>query len=295
MQSYKFFFIIPKNDEKIFKVFSFFTIFIPYWHDILQFSAAFLVIIYMVLRRLFIHFVFAMTAVAATAQERYVENRPYCDLRPFHLGVVVGTHWQDTEFENIGRHEIVDAEGNVSEAIVTAEQDRWENGFQVGVLGELRLDQHFALRIAPTIYFGNRHFSFRNFLEKDIYGNPAIEQQDLKSAFIGCNADIIFAAKRFNNHRPYIMVGMNPMFNLTSRDNDYLQMSRTSMFFEVGLGCDFYLPFFKLRPELKFMYSLGNTLNADHYKDLRNEAMLPYASSVKKATTKVIALTFYFE
>ena len=28
----------------------------------------------------------------AGSQERTVENRPYTDLRPFHFGVLVGTH-----------------------------------------------------------------------------------------------------------------------------------------------------------------------------------------------------------
>ena len=36
--------------------------------------------------------------VEAKAQERTVENRPYTDLRPFHFGVLVGSHFQDMEF-----------------------------------------------------------------------------------------------------------------------------------------------------------------------------------------------------
>ena len=39
-----------------------------------------------------------LVTLNATAQEREVENRPYTDLRPFHFGVVVGTHLQDIEF-----------------------------------------------------------------------------------------------------------------------------------------------------------------------------------------------------
>ena len=38
--------------------------------------------------------------VEAKAQERTVENRPYTDLRPFHFGVLVGSHFQDMEFVN---------------------------------------------------------------------------------------------------------------------------------------------------------------------------------------------------
>ena len=64
---------------------------------------------------------------------------------------------------------------------------------------------------------------------------------------------------------------------------------------EIGAGFDFYLPYFKLRPELKFAYSLTNGLDTKHPSQLRDAAMRPYAQSVNKAHTKMIVLTFYFE
>ena len=86
-----------------------------------------------------------------------------------------------------------------------------------------------------------------------------------------------------------------PVINLTVRENDYLKLKRYDVFLEAGIGCDFYLPFFKLRPELKFMYSLTNSLDTDHASRLRDVSMKPYAMSVNKAKSKMIALTFYFE
>ena len=74
-------------------------------------------------------------------------------------------------------------------------------------------------------------------------------------------------------------------------------MKKSDVFAEVGIGCDFYLPFFKLRPELKFGYSLMNALDADHAKDIKDKNMLIYTNSVKAdhTRTKFVALTFYFE
>ena len=40
------------------------------------------------------------TGINGMAQLRTVENRPYTDLRPFHFGVLIGTHAQDMEFHN---------------------------------------------------------------------------------------------------------------------------------------------------------------------------------------------------
>lgn len=230
-----------------------------------------------------------------SAQDRTVQNRPYTDLRPFHFGVIVGTHLQDIELRNVGPQTITYADGTTAEALVTTEQSRWDPGINVGVLGEFRLHEHFQLRIAPTMYFGARHIVFHDLLNVDNSGRPAEVRQDMKSAYITTSCDLIFSAPRFNNHRPYLMAGVVPMLNLTGKNSDYLRLKRYNLSMEVGLGCDFYLPFFKLRPELKFVYGLGNALDTNHYKDLRDKNILKYAQSVDDARQKMIVLNFYFE
>ena len=72
---------------------------------------------------------------AASAQDRTVENRPYTDLRPFHFGVIVGTHVQDVELMNAGPQIIVGEDGTQQETLVTTDQSRWDSGINVGVLG----------------------------------------------------------------------------------------------------------------------------------------------------------------
>ena len=69
--------------------------------------------------------------IQAGAQERTVENRPYTDLRPFHFGVLVGTHFQDIEFQNAGPVNYLDADGIEQQSCVTVDQDRWDTGFTV--------------------------------------------------------------------------------------------------------------------------------------------------------------------
>lgn len=247
------------------------------------------------MRRLFSIITLLITALAAAAQGDAVQNRPYTDLRPFHFGVVVGTHFQDIEFNNIGPQMIMNADGTQTEKVITCDQDRWETGFNVGVLGELRLNTHFALRVAPTMYFGNRHLTFYNLTDRLENGEPIIEAQDMKSVYIGVPVNLIFSAPRLDNVRPYIMAGVDPMVNLSGGDDDYVKLKRYDFCLEVGLGCDIYLPFFKLRPELKFCYSLINSLDTKHPDRLRDENMKMYAKSVNEAHSKMIVLSFYFE
>ena len=245
--------------------------------------------------RLFSIIILLATALAVRAQGNAVQNRPYTDLRPFHLGVVVGMHYQDMEFTNIGPQMIMNDDGTQSEKIITCDQDRWDMGFNVGVLGELRLSNHFAFRVAPTMYFGNRHITFYNHTDKMENGQPITQKQDMKTVYIGVPLNIIFSAPRLDNARPYLMAGLDPMINLSGGDNDYLKLKPYDIFLEIGLGCDIYLPFFKLRPELKFCYSLINSLDKKHLDQLRDDNMIMYAKSVNDTRSKMIVLSFYFE
>lgn len=234
-------------------------------------------------------------AMCSRAQGNAVQNRPYTDLRPFHFGVVIGTHFQDIEFNNVGPQMIVGEDGSQVEKVVTCDQDRWDLGFNVGVLGELRLGTYFAFRFAPTMYFGNRHLIFHNHTDRLENGEPVVQTQDMKTVYVGVPLDLQFCAPRLDNARPYVMAGLNPMINLSGGDSDYVKLKRYDVFFEIGLGCDVYLPFFKLRPELKFCYSLINSLDTKHPDCLRDENMKMYAKAVDSARSKMIVLSFYFE
>ena len=248
------------------------------------------------MRRIYLAILLTCTMLTvASAQDRTVQNRPYTDLRKFHFGLHVGTHLQDIEFVNVGPITLSNEDGTTYQSLVTLDQDRWDPGFNVGVLGEFRLSENFQLRIAPAMYFGTRHIIFHNYNISDVEKTPIKETQGLKTAYITSAFDIIFAGPRFNNRRPYIMAGVNPMINLSNKDNDFLKLKRYDMFLEIGIGCDFYLPFFKARPELKFMYGLTNSLDTDHAKHVRDKTMLQYTNAVSKARSKMITFTLYFE
>lgn len=248
------------------------------------------------MRRIYLAILLTCTMLTvASAQDRTVQNRPYTDLRKFHFGLHVGTHLQDIEFVNVGPITLSNEDGTTYQSLVTLDQDRWDPGFNVGVLGEFRLSENFQLRIAPAMYFGTRHITFHNYNISDVEKTPIKETQGLKTAYITSAFDIIFAGPRFNNRRPYIIAGVNPMINLSNKDNDFLKLKRYDMFLEIGIGCDFYLPFFKARPELKFMYGLTNSLDTDHAKHVRDKTMLQYTNAVSKARSKMITFTLYFE
>ena len=236
-----------------------------------------------------------LLATTGQAQTRTIQNRPYTDLRRLHFGVLVGLHLQDIDLKNVGPQLITFDDGLITEKTIVCENDRWNAGFSVGVLGDLRLSKHFNLRFTPTMHFGAKHLTFRNLTDMDEYGHPIEVTQDMKNTYLSLPVDLKFSAERWNNYRPYLMAGINPMLNLTSKNQEYLQLKKSDLFLEIGLGCDFYLPFFKLIPELKFCYSLSDALDHGHASELKDENMRAYTNAVTSGHSKMIVLTFYFE
>lgn len=234
-------------------------------------------------------------SVCMAQQDRHVQHKPYIDLRTLHFGILVGMHMQDLELTQVGPQQLPDESGVMQNQYIMCDADRWSPGFSVGVLSELRLSNNFSLRVTPTMHFGAKHLTFRNMYKLDEKGEPTREVQDLKNTYVSLPIDIKFAAPRWNNHRPYIMAGINPMMNLTGSDYDMIRLKRFNTMVEVGLGCDLYLPFFKLIPELKFCFGLGNVLDKNHVNELRDDNLKAYAASVSNAQSKMIVLTFYFE
>lgn len=220
-----------------------------------------------------------------SAQVRKVQNRPYIDMRRWHYGFLFGTHMQDLELVNNGYIHILD---DGTKESWFADVPSYTPGFSVGVLGELRLTEHFALRFIPTMYFGDKTVAFREQM------TGAVEYQAIRSTYLSVPVDVKWSAERFNNYRPYLVAGLAPMMDLTVKRQRELLVQRADMVFEMGFGCDFYLPFFKFIPELKFCYGLTDVLVKSR-TDLTDMNLLKYNNSVDGASSRMIVLTFYFE
>lgn len=224
---------------------------------------------------------FSFASNVVQAQTRRVMNRPYIDQRCFHYGFLAGLNLQDIELQQNGYK---DANGNQW----FAEAPNFEPGFSVGILGEFFLTKHLALRVIPTMHFGTKNMTYRNTKNNDR------QYQSIKSTYISLPIDIKFSAERFNNYRPYAMVGVNPMLDLTVKRQQQLLLKKFDCYLEAGFGCDFYWPWFKFIPEIKFCYGLLNIIDKNR-DDMTDASQLIFSESIDKGRSKMIVFTLYFE
>ena len=233
------------------------------------------------LRKTILLFLMSLMAVSGIAQKRKLERLPYIDQRRIHFGFSVGLHTQDLGFTHTGY---------TTEAGETwyAEVPSFSPGFNVGLVSDLYLCKYLNLRFCPTMYFGNKTVEFRE--------DHTDERRtvDLRSNYIMIPIDIKYSAKRLNNYCPYITAGVAGAFDISKKKNELLKLKTYDTYLQVGLGCDIYLPFFKLIPELKFCFGLGDILQHKR-PDLRDPLDYKYTQAIKRASSNMVVLTFYFE
>lgn len=224
-----------------------------------------------------------LSSVIAMAQDNNkILNRPYADMKLLHFGFSIGAHTQDIQFTN---------NGHVTENGETwfVEVPDFSPGLCVNVLADLRLGKHFNLRFSPGMYFGNKIVKFSDTT------NGGEASQNVKTNYIVLPFDLKVSSERYRNLRPYVVGGVMATFDVSKKRTDMLMFNTTDFMLTVGFGCDIYLPYFKLTPEVKFCFGLTNILKHDRPDLSDDPAMMKYTNSIKKATSNMVVLTFYFE
>jgi len=94
--------------------------------------------------------------------------------------------------------------------------------------------------------------------------------------------------------RPYILAGVYGAIDLGRKRGVPLLLNASDYGIEFGLGSTFYMPFFRLAPEIKFCFGLPDVMNHTR-DDLANEAEKVYTKALSKATSRMIIITFNFE
>lgn len=227
--------------------------------------------------------ILTFTAISGSAKPGdKLLNRPYADLKPWHLGFSVGFHVQDLGFTHNG--------------FLTPEGEKWvvevpsfSPGFCINVLADLRLHKYLNLRFSPGMYFGSKGVDMMD------YHSGTIMRQDVKSAYVVTPLDLKISGDRLNNVRPYITAGVMATFDVSKKRSDYLVFNTADAYLCVGLGCDFYLPFFKLIPEIKFCFGLTDVLKHNR-PDLEDDPQTyKITQSLSKVKSNMVVINFYFE
>ena len=217
----------------------------------------------------------------ALAQKQKLRNLPYYDQRLLHWGFSLGLDLPDMVFTHTG-----DAKGEGWWATCPDVSP----SFMVGLMGDLAITEHLNLRVSPAIHFQERKVAFR----REVEGVVDERSQQLKNCYLEVPVSLKISTRRINNYRPYLVTGVQGAFDLLHDGEAPLEMKRFDLGIHIGLGCDLYLPFFKLAPELRFNLGLLDMIDHER-KNLKDEAMRPFTDAVRSGRNSGMSLIFWFE
>ncbi|HOI33272.1 MAG: porin family protein [Bacteroidales bacterium] len=258
---------------------------------------------------LFLGLIVLISSFDAAAQRRKVMNLPKYDLEPYHFGFILAANEMHYTlnlkdgFQNVFHEPEFWPERPSSDSVQLINMTPAATpGFTIGIVGNLRLANHFDLRFIPSLSFGERHMDY----QVREYNNGAdslfLFRKSNASTFVEFPLHIKYRSKRLNNAAAYIIGGVNYRIDLASQKKNErditlpgggtetiiegIRTNRNSVALEIGTGFDFYTNFFKFGVELKMSYGLGSIVETDNYI---------YTSSVESLKNKIFQISFTFE
>ena len=220
--------------------------------------------------------------VMATAQKAKPKNDSNYDERLLHFGFSMGLNTMD-----------FNAKMNPSDTNNwTAEVVSLKPGINIQIVMDYRPTTYLDVRFLPGVSFGQRNL---NFYDED--GVLVNDEQQLESSFLEFPLLIKGKGMRLNNSRPYLIGGINFRYDLAAKkeydeDSDvYIRLRKADLYYEVGAGIDFYLPYFKLTIEAKMSNGLRDVLVHDEPHPYHPQ----YVNSIESLKSQMWILSFHFE
>jgi len=170
-------------------------------------------------------------------------------------------------------------------------------GFNVGLVGDLRLQEYINLRFEPGLYYTKRDL---NYPDSYFPTTPSASNKlrEVNSTYIHIPLLLKFSALRTGNIRPYLIGGVSATLNLSSnsksKDDNYEQRFRVKPWtnsYELGFGIDLFSEYFIFSPSIRGVFGLSDELIRDNNDPLNDS---PWTGNIESLKTRAILINFTF-
>jgi len=223
------------------------------------------------------------SAIYAQRKPQRAPNLVYYDQKKFHFGFMIGYNMANFSIKpktNL----------NPFDSLMVIETVPM-SGFNIGIVSDLHLGNHFNLRFIPEISLQDRIVTYNI-----RYNNSLLSKVDKKIESVNLDFPLLvkFKSIRMQNVRFYVIAGAQYSIDLASQakkqsqtsDVIKLKLLRSDVQAQVGTGIDMYMNLFKFSIELKMSYGMLNLLkNEDNF----------YTNSINYLHSKIFHLSFLFE
>jgi hypothetical protein len=212
------------------------------------------------LKKLLFFGFFGFVTITFQAQNEKILNLPSFDKPTFHYGFYLGLNsngykvaYKPSTFNGLE----IDPEIEVSSSA----------GFNVGLIADLRLHKNVNLRFEPGLMSNTKTLRF-----KHISGAADnITTREVGATYLHLPIILKLSTNRLNNIRPYVLGGLSYDYNFSSNENNpddnfsgEFRTTSSNIMYELGIGVDIYLSYFKFSPSIRGVYAVNNEVVYDN-------------------------------
>lgn len=216
-----------------------------------------------------------------------VEYLPNFDKKQLHFGYYLGLNKKGFK---ISYDDTFDTSGLLTDYISVEES----YGFNIGLVIDYKLHNNINLRFEPGLSSNTKTITYTTIdpLEPNLSGNV----RDISGTYARFPLLLKFSTNRLHNMRAFVIGGLSYDYNFSSNQNNSndnlggeFRMKTNNFSYEIGLGVDLYLYFFKFSPSIRGVFAINNEIVPD------NSNLSPYTGPVDYFGTRGIFLNFTFE
>ena len=151
-------------------------------------------------------------------------------------------------------------------------------GFNVGLIGDLRLHKNINLRLEPGLSSNSKELAFTH-----IPGGAKDSIRNVNSTYLRIPLLLKFSTDRLHNMRPYVVGGLSYDYNFSSNQDNpndnydgEFRMKKNNFTYELGIGVDLYLPNFIFSPSIRGVFAINNELVNDNNPNSTYTGVIDY-------------------
>ncbi len=192
--------------------------------------------------------------------------------------------WRTPYFDQGINRNVTDSLNSISSPVT--------GGFALGFLARYTVTENLEIRTVPTLSFTDRVINYQ-YRTQDLAPD---KQQIVSTTQAEFPLELKLKSNRIGNFRAYVLGGVKYAYGIgnQSKGNEAdlaplerkLKNVRNFSSYVAGFGCDIYLEYFKLSPEIKLSNSFGNMLYPENH---------PYANPLDKLYLHNIMFSLFFE
>lgn len=225
---------------------------------------------------LFIGILFLCQPVLSQFNEKPIPNIENKDKKFLNYGYYLGLNQYDFKF---------DYKNNTGDILVQKSY-----GFNVGLIGEMRVNEFLDVRIEPGLAYSARTLGFPGF------DNEQDAIREVKSTYINFPLLLKVNTRRIGNWKPFLLGGASASLNLGSNETSLddnsagtFRMKKWVYNYELGFGIDFYLEYFKFTPSIRGIFAITDELVRD------NDPNSAWTGNIAAMKTRGLFINFTFE